>query len=218
MALFRSPHKNFRQKVHDGTPERHPVTGDVIGWKIKKLAANFGTLGAEQTIVNPETGSLITIADIQGGFYDSRAAQERENLTDDEREMIERKLREVESTRPDYVQEIVPVHVPAPLPWQTYNELSAAEVVEFAPKLKLVSEALRYERENGNRPEVTTPLEGLIYANGLSDPQPIEEIPADQLKPMAAAGVTLQSPPRSTDSGIPLDTPGFQPKSGSITV
>lgn len=217
MALFRSPHKNFRQKVRGELLTRHPVTGDVIERK-PTIAANFGTLGPEQTIMNPETGSMIVVADIQGGFFDSVAAQQREGWTDEEREMVERKLREIQKTRPDYVEEIVPVHVPAPLPWQTYNELSVAEIVEFAPKLRLVPEALRYERENRARAEVINQLEVELEVAGLANPEPIEEIPADQLKAMEPSGVTLQSPPRSTDSGIPLDTPGFQPKSGSITI
>lgn len=209
MALYRSPHKGFVQNVHKGTPERHPVTADIIGWKIPRLEANFGTLGGEQTIINPENGRPIQVADIRGGFFDSIEAQKRLGWTDDWREMVERKLDEVASSRPDYVQKVVPVHVPAPIPWGTYDELSPDEIVDLAPKLRLVSQALRYERENQNRDEVTVMLEVALEQAGLPNPEPLNEIPAEQLQQMAPKGVTLQPPPKSTASGIPLDTEGF---------
>lgn len=209
MALYRSPHKGFIQNVHKGTPERHPTTADIIGWKIPRLVADFGSLGGEQTIVNPETGGHVQVADIRGGFFDSQEAQERLGWQDEWREMVERKLDEVAASRPDYVQKVVPVHVPAPLPWATYNEQTAEEIIELAPRLRLIAESLRYERENEARSELVAALEGLTYANGLPNPEPLSEIPADQLKQMDPQGVTLQPAPRSTDTGIPLDTPGF---------
>lgn len=212
MALYRSPHKGFIQNVHKGTPDRHPVTADIIGWKIPRLSADFGSLGAEQTIVNPENGRPVQVADIRGGFFDSVEAQERLGWTDDWREMVERKLDEVAASRPDYVQKVVPVHVPAPIPWVTYDELAPDDVVDLAPKLNLVAESLRYERENQNREEVVLMLETVLESAGLPDPLPLEEIPAEQLQQMAPRGVTLQPAPRSTDTGIPLDTEGFTPR------
>lgn len=210
--LYRSPHKGFIQNVHKGTPERHPVTGDIIGWRIPRLVADFGSMGGEQTIVNPETGGHVQVADIRGGFFDSMEAQERLGWTDEWREMVERKLDEVAQSRPDYVQKVVAVHVPAPIPWVTYNELSADDVVDLAPKLNLVAESLRYERENQNREEVVVMLETVLESAGLPDPEPLSEIPAEQLQQMPPQGVTLQAPPKSTDSGIPLDTEGFLPR------
>lgn len=185
------------------------MTADIIGWKIPRLVADFGSLGGEQTIINPETGGHVQVADIRGGFFDSVEAQERLKWTDDWREMVERSLEELQQIRPDYVEKVVAVHVPAPLPWPSYDTLGPDEVVELAPKLHLVAEALRYEREHLNRDEVTVMLEVELETAGLANPGPLLEIPSDQLKPMASQGVALQPAPRSTDSGIPLDTPGF---------
>lgn len=220
-ALFRSPHRLFRQKVTVGIPAaRHPLTGDVTEWKIRPILADhvcFGTAGPEQTMFSPESGTMIAVADIQGGFYNTAEKAKEFGWNDDEHQLVIDKLREVQRTRPDYVQEVVAVRVAAPLPWSTYDELSPAEIVEFAPKLRLIAEAVRYERENLARPDVINPLEVELETAGLSA-DPLEEIPAHMLEPMDPTGVTVQTPPKHTESGIPLDTPGFQPKPGVIVL
>lgn len=219
MALFRSSnHKGFTQVVRHRMPARfNNVTGEPIEWH-RRLAADFGQFGAEQTIINPETGNPIVVADIRGGFYDSVAAQQREGLTDEEREAIEEKLREEARIHPGYVQEVVAVHVPASAPWQTFNDMDPADVVKTAKLLGLEPESLRFERENLARPEVLEPLGKIVAAlppEEQARANPIMQIPDGELALGHGQQVPIGSPPEFTDTGIVKGTPGFVEKQGS---
>lgn len=221
MALFRSPHRLFRQTISKGVPERHPVTGDIIGWKVKRITAEFGTTGGqEQPFTNPETGETVMTADIRGGFYDTDAAAQQGEWTQDEHDLTDRVLRRVASERPDYIQEVVAVHVPAAAPWGTYDDLSdAGKIVAVAREVGMVPETIRYERENLQRADVIVPLQNIL--DGMDDEDqsradPKMEIPADMLKEAPATGVTIGKAPETTDSGIVKGTPGLTLKPGQI--
>lgn len=212
MALFRSNHKGFVQNVRKEIPKRHPASGDIIGIDQRRLAAEFGVFGAERTIINPETGASYVTADIAGGFYDSVAAQIQHGYTDDERDAIEAKLRWVAQERPDYVQEVVAVHVPAPAPWATYDGLSPEDSVELATRLGLVPETLRYERERLQRPAVIGPLEAALAELSAEDKgraEPLAEVPADMLVAPTGGRVRIGRGPRTTASGVVADTEGL---------
>jgi len=99
-------------------------------------------------------------------WYDSRFDQALKNLTDEEREIIERKL----NGRPG----IVMVEEPkVPAPWPAYDKIKehgqkriehvVAEIVDTVDKLELNPEGvIAYERQNRNRAEVIAALEALM--------------------------------------------------------
>ncbi len=221
MALFKSPnHKGFVQVVRHRTPSRfNNVTGEPIEWH-SRLAAEFGSFGPEYQVYSESTGSMRTTANIEGGFFDSQAAQAVNHWTDEEREAVEQKLREVCGTRPDYVREIVAVHVPADAPWATYDVTEPGDVVKNAKILGLEPEALRYERETQARPEVLEPLGKAVAAlpDGEARAQPLMRIPPEDLLPGHPAGVSIGRPPEFTEHGAVKSTPGFVEKPSSHTI
>ncbi len=205
MPLYVSPYKNYRQPIHKGIPERHPATGDIIGWKIHPLAAAFGKVGDEQMVFNPLTQTMEVVADIQGGVYDTAVAQENEGWTDEERVIVETALDKACETTPLFIRKLNPVHVAAPAPWQTYDATKDARVVTIAAELGLVPEALRYERENANRPDIVAALEAGLDPGEVDRAKPLEKIDAHVEKPAAR----IAKPPRTTRTGIVVDTPGL---------
>lgn len=221
MALFASNHKGFVQVVRHRTPKSYNhVTGEPNEYH-RRLAAEFGVFGPERQVYNPETGNMTTTADITGGFFDSVAIAEQEGWTDEEREAVEAKLRQVARERPDFVREIIAVAVAAPSPWQTFDATDAGEIVKIAETLGLVPEALRYEREHLNRPILTEPLAALVAEMDEDDQRradPIMEIPPGALDAGIAHGVRIGKAPEMTDSGIVKSTPGFVEKPHQITV
>jgi len=205
--LYVSPYKNFTQNVRSELLTRHPVTGDVISTR-PAISAKFGRLGDEQAVFNPLTGEMVMVADIQSGVYDTEVAQAQEGWTDEEREMVERKLDEIADRIPAYVQKLVPVHVAAPAPWQTYDQTAPEKVAALAAELGLVPEALRYERENANREPIVTALEAAMDPEDASRAKPLEKIDVKVGKP----SMRVRKAPQTTDSGIVVDTPGLELK------
>lgn len=229
MALFRSPHPGFRQNVRPPSEIAHPVTGVVIS-STKALVAEFGVFGPEQLVYDPITQQQVAVADVQGGFFDSLAAQEREDWTDEERETVEAILRQVFRNMPAYGEEILPVPVAAPRPWSSYDELvdeKAAKIPDLAEGLELVPETLRYERENLGRPEVIGPLEAMLEellaaagedADAVAKRSlPIQEVPGAMYEQSERHGVVVSHAPEMTDSGIVKNTTGLVLKAGAIT-
>ncbi len=222
MALFKSPnHKGFVQVVRHRTPKSYNnVTGEPTEYW-GRLAAEFGSFGPEYTVVSPETGNTVKKAQIIGGFFDSEAAQIRHGWSDEERESVEEKLREIAVSRPDYVREIVAVHVAAPAPWATYDVTAPADVVKNAKILGLEPESLRYERETQGRAEVIVPLSELVDKigdEGYSRSAPLMQVPPEDLLPGVPHGVTLGRPPEFTEHGAVKSTPGFVEKQSSHTI
>lgn len=209
--LFRSPHKGFVQNVRSSR-KIYNDRGDQIGLE-PALRAEFGIFGPERSVMNPETGEQVVVADIKGGFWDSRVAQEQNNWSDEDHDYVVLILRQVFEQRPDYGSEVVAVHVPAPLPWATYGDLTdAEEIVDLAQRLGLVPETVRYERENAERNQVLGPLErvlGGLPADDRTKAEPKMEIPPEDLEEAAPGHVNLGSAPATTDSGIVIGTPGL---------
>lgn len=218
LALFRSPHPGFVQNVRASVTLRNS-RGDPIGLE-PALRAEFGVFGPEQPFTNPETGESIMVADVRGGFFDSLQAQEANGWSDEDREYVELILRQVGERRPDYVQEVKAVHVPAPLPWATYDTLTdCKEIVELAQRLSLVPETIRYERENLQRPDVLAPLEDELAGLGDEDrarAEPRSEVPAEMLEQADPQPLTVGKAPEMTDSGIVKGTPGLTLKPQQI--
>lgn len=222
MALFKSPnHKGFVQVVRHRTPKSYNnVTGEPTEYW-GRLAAEFGSFGPEYSVVSPETGNTVKKAQIIGGFFDSEAAQIRHGWSDEERESVEEKLREIAESRPDYVREVVAVHVAAPAPWATFDDNEPADILKHAKALGLEPEALRYERERQARPEVMEPLAKAVAALPEGEQRrsfPLMQVPPEDLLPGQPHGVTLGRPPDFTPGGIDRATPGFVEKQSSHTI
>lgn len=86
---------------------------------------------------------------------DTFRAQEFYGWTDEEREIVEEKLRTSIHHGTDHI-ELVPV--PTALPWPNYSTTPLEELVAIAKAIGVVDQALAYERENQNRPEVLEAL------------------------------------------------------------
>jgi hypothetical protein len=208
VALFRSQFSGFRQKIRAPWSHYHPVTGVELE-NHPGIYAEFGVLGAEETIVNPETGEVTTSADIRGGFFDSDEAAERLNWDDDLKTSAETVLRRHFQQVPEHGEEIVPVHVPAQIPWPTYDEFDPETVVRLAPELKLVPETIAYEREQLNRVDVLAPLLALLEqmdAEAQKRARPRQSI---DVSPAKRSGMKVGSAPQTTRSGIIKSTPGL---------
>lgn len=103
------------------------------------------------------------------GVFDSVAAQQREGWTDEQRELIERKLLSMQDLGTAYVLVELPR---TERPWPKYDELRPVgrrTIKELAEKIaeltqefgKDPGEVIAYERENQNRPEVIAALEAI---------------------------------------------------------
>lgn len=137
--------------------KRYSPDGMVVIDTIRPLTAEFGKWGAEYKFTNPMTGATDTTADIRGHFFDSVVAQEEEDWTDEEREVVEKVLLNLCNKVPEYVWVYSEPEVPAP--WPTYDDTHHKQIPTLAETLGLVSEALLYEQKHKNRPEVTKLLE-----------------------------------------------------------
>jgi hypothetical protein len=207
--LFKSPHAAMRFNVWPQRYQRHPVTGEIID-TIPGYAVEFGRLGPEVTIRNPETGELETFADITGHFYDSDLAAQEHNFTPEQKDTVEQLLLMKCRTVPMYIQLVEKVRVPFPKPWHNYDEMSPEQVVDAAQLLELVPETVAYEQENGQRASILEVLEPILgdlarkiepqfeYAEGALDvPTKVGGIPQ-------GGGAVLSAPQGRTDGGIML--------------
>lgn len=151
--------------VRDEYMPRHPVTGDQLGKDHpdyrKPIIVSFAVHRGEFKYVDPMTGREEIGADIAGGFFDSVEAQQREGWTDDEREMVERRLLSLSETWSEAVQPYE--EAPVAVPWPTYDAATNyLEIASLAEKLGLLGEALAYERQNKNRDGVVKALEAKL--------------------------------------------------------
>lgn len=143
------------EPIYTGSP---PVQ---VG-RLKEIVAEFATHGAEYTYTNPETGAQERAADIRGYFLDLDQQAYDKDWTDEEREMVAKKLLFVCDTEPG---EIWLYSKPAvPKPWPKYDEAHHNQVATLAEQLGLVHEALAYEQENKNRESVVAKLKEIISA------------------------------------------------------
>jgi hypothetical protein len=208
MALFRSQFSAFRQKIRSPWSQHHPVTGVELQ-NHPGIYAEFGIPGAEETIVNRETGEVTTSADIRGGFFDLDEAAERLNWDDDLKESALQVLRREAQKSPYLLEEIVPVHVPAAIPWPTYDDFDPETVVRLAPELKLVPETIAYERENLNRVDVLAPLLALLEGMDEEAQKRARAKSAIDVSPAKRSGMKVGPAPQTTRSGIVKSTPGL---------
>jgi hypothetical protein len=209
VALFRSKFTNFRQKVRSPYAVTHPITGVVLESR-PGVYAEFGVLGPEQTIVNPETGEVTTSADIRGGFFDSDEAAERFGWDAEMKETVETVLRRELQKRPEYGEEVLPVHVPAELPWPTYDAFEPEMIARLAPELQLVPQTIAYEREHLQRADVLVPLLALLEGMDDGEKKKAEPKTAVDLSPAKrGGGIKVGSAPQTTRSGIVKSTPGL---------
>lgn len=186
--LFHSP-KNaaFRVICSIQRDKRHPVTGDVIE-TVPGVTAEFGKLGAQYDYTDPLTGATSTGADISGHYFDSDLEAVEKNWDADTKEMVERKLLGLCRTQPDRVVLIEREAAKAALPWPTYDSLDAAGVLQLAPALGLVEEALAYERENRDRPTI---IDGLTAEDTVVDESDDEPAPAPPVQTGEKVGEPL---------------------------
>ncbi len=213
MALYVSPYSNFCQVVRHRTPLRWDVSGSVVLEWQERLAAEFGQLGDETTVLNPLTGEMTQVADIRSGVYDTMEAQRQNGWTDAERELVEWKLDDIAARIPSFVRKLIPEHVPAPRPWQSYDETAGERVVAIAAELRLVPEALRYERENLNREGIVTALEAALEPGDEARAEPLQEIHVNPPKSTPEnPAVKVGKRPRTTVTGVMADTPGLEAK------
>ena len=205
--LFKSPHANMCFNVRPPLVKYHPTTGVVIG-ESPALRAEFGQLGDEFPITNPEDGSIEMVANISGHFFDSDVAAQINEWSQDEKESVEALLLMKCRTVPAFIQQVVKEHVPAPKPWATYDDLSIEAILEVAIATRLLPETLRYERENLQRAELIEALEDRMLADEDADfsrSEPIEEYAAGALEAERAGPLhptIVAQPPGRTDGGI----------------
>lgn len=220
MAIFRSRYKNFTQNVRSSSRQFHPITGVEIG-TTPAIRAEFGILGDETTIINPENGQPVAVADIHGGFFDSEAARDQYGWSPEEHDTVLAVLRRTARERPDLCEEVVPVHVPAERPWVNYDDTAYNKIAEIAQLTDNIGNAIRYETENLNRAAVLADLHNALNdlpdeqgVDELAKAQPVEQIPADALQSPGPAVGTLnvgrsKKGIATTDTGIVKDTPGL---------
>lgn len=158
--LFRSNFANFTQVVRHEINIPHPTLPTYID-TIKRLAADFGQLGAEYEYTAPD-GTVGKAADIRGHYFDSVVAQEQNGWTDEEREAVEKQLIMTANRWPEAVQ--VVERAAAVAPWPKYDTTHHSKIVQLAEDLGLVEQALVYEQENKNRESVVAGLSAKLTA------------------------------------------------------
>ena len=205
--LFKSPHANMCFNVRPPLVQYHPVTGVIIGQQ-EAIRAEFGQLGDEFPITNPETGEIEMVANISGHFFDTEVAAQLNDWDDATKESVEALLLMKCRQVPGFIQQVVKEHVPAPKPWATYDELEIEAILEVAIATKLLPETLLYERENLQRPELIEALEDRMLEDEDADftrSEPHMEYAAGALE-AERAGPTkpmrVAEPPGRTDGGI----------------
>jgi len=214
MALWKSPHAAMVFNVRPAL-DTYNARGEVIATR-PPIRAEFGIFGPEQPVHNPLTGSTEMFAEVVGHFFDSDLWYEQrlgDQINDaaevercqEEKEYLElvltRKCREV----PQFITEVRRVAVAAPRPWASYNTMEPAEIVDAAQLLALVPEAVAYERENAQRPDVLGPLEEKLAdlpASEAGRAKPAEEFPEGSFDVERTDGVAIGKPQGRTDYGM----------------
>ena len=126
------------------------------------------------------------------------------------KETVETVLRRELQRRPEYGEEVLPVHVPAALPWPTYDMFEPEIIIRLAPELELVPLTIAYEREHLQRADVLVPLLALLEGMDESEKKKAEPKTAVDLSPAKrGGGVKVGSAPQTTRSGIVKSTPGL---------
>lgn len=197
MALFYSPHAAFRALIREQRDRRHPTTGDIIETE-HALWADFGQLGQEYHFRNPETGEEQRSAHIIGHYYDTDAMAAEKGWDQETHDLVIRRLRDLAKKQPEVVREEIREKPKAVAPWPTYDQATPDQILELAPALGLVQQALAYERENRDRPHVTAGLNALLGAV-----LPVEDDGPDE-EPEAVSGPVKAAEPVVSGGTISL--------------
>lgn len=104
--------------------------------------------------------------------FDSEAAQQEFDWTDEEREIVESVLRKSYAYGDEFIEI---TKQPAEKPWPKYDETPVELIVQIAASIGAdLEEVARYESENANREEVLTALSGAEVEEGSDDDVLIE--------------------------------------------
>ena len=215
--LFKSPFGAYSVKVRSALP-RYNARGEVISER-RALRAEFGRwVGDEQMVANPlDPQHPIPSAELVGHFFDTDAWYQEavEGVTNpdelellaEEKEYMEFVLQREARNKPGQLQLVQKVAVAAPRPWLTYDAQTAEEVVDAAQLLGMVREAVAYERNGLQRPDVLSVLEPL-----LDGPLPEAEEGYEEgaLDVPVAAGVSIGKAQERTQHGMMLNTPRIE--------
>jgi hypothetical protein len=169
--VFKSKFAGFVVKVRSEATVVHPSTGVVIN-KIPALRCEFGEFGAEYDFEDPD-GNMSKAADIRGHVYDTdaAAAQASPPWTAEEKDTVEQVLLQWCDRWPEAIW--LHSEAPAVKPWPKYDETHHKSVPTLAEQLGLVAEAVTYEKQNKNRPEVVEKLTAIL--NGDTDTAVVED-------------------------------------------
>lgn len=160
---FYSPYSAFQQICRHYVPPRYDPTGTrIVEPELRQLVAKFGEHAGEFTFHNPLTDQEDTGAIIRGHYFNSKAAQERESWSDEERQIVEDVCMEMCSKVPEFIR----LHeiLPAMMPWPSYDETPAKQIADLAAAVGMSTAALAFERENKNRSSVIAAIEANLQA------------------------------------------------------
>lgn len=89
-------------------------------------------------------------------FVDTLAEQQAHGWSDDEREIVDNRLRSE--------RQVIEVHVPVPeAPWRNYGDLTAKQNLDLAVKTATpVSELISYEQQTRNDPKVIAEYQSVL--------------------------------------------------------
>lgn len=160
---YRTKHSAYQFIVQGPDPIRHPVSGDVIGFK-KEIIAEAAIHRGEQIVKGP-SGEDIKVADIAGHYINLDEQAVEKQWTDDEIERVEMALDLECSRQPGLIQLIAdPVFT---APWPMYDDTHHKQIPTLAQSIGMVAEALAYELQNKQRPEVCEKLEAILTESRL---------------------------------------------------
>lgn len=162
---FGSKYTGYMEILRAAEPILHPRTGVVIDHE-KPLIAEFGKFGEEGIVIDPKTGTQLIdpgtgrplgrVATIHGGQWDSLEWQAEVGATDEERELLEKRLMQSHHRSPTVVWPIEEAKLPAPL--ANWDKLSAARKIALAAELDVLAEALAYEEQQDTDHELVARL------------------------------------------------------------
>ena len=134
----------------------HPTMNGVKLSETPAIEAKFGVLGPEYQYES-EDGTISTHAAISGGVYDLDQETAEHGWTEEEQQMIVRRLEELEQQPWSGVVRVQAIAAPAP--WPKYDETEETDVIGVAELVGAdLGAVLAYERENKNRAKLVKAL------------------------------------------------------------
>lgn len=155
-------------------PVYTPDGGAIVREPIRELVAEFGVYGHEYSYTDPMTGMQEIGSDFRGGYFNLDEQAAEKGWDDIEKEIVARHL--LNMLDKSWCQFTLHSQAKVAAPWPTYDTTHHSKIVDLAATLGLLGEALRYEKQEKNRPSV---IEGLSEALAKAQAAPVEEIVAD---------------------------------------